>query len=68
MTEHITKDGTFYVETLLSTKDVAELLKLTQGRIRQLLTDGELKGRRISGVWVIERRDVERFQKQRREL
>ena len=53
---------------LLSTKDVAELLKLTAGRIRQLLTDGDLPGKHISGVWVIDRRDVERFQKQRREL
>ena len=50
---------------LLSTEDVAEILKLTTGRIRQLLIAGELRGKRVSGVWVIKRRELERYQRQR---
>ena len=51
---------------LLSTEDVAEILKLTTGRIRQLLIAGELRGKRVSGVWVIKRSELERYQRQRR--
>ena len=53
---------------LLSAAEAAEIMKLTVGRIRQVLQSGELRGKRISGVWVIDRRDLEQFQKQRREL
>ena len=66
--EHITENGTFYVypmEKLLSTKDVAAILQLTKGRIRQLLIAGELKGKRVGRTWIIKRRDVEDFQKRR---
>ena len=63
--EHITENGTFYIESLLSTKDVAAILQLTKGRVRQLLIAGELKGKRVGRTWIIRRRDVENFQKQR---
>ncbi len=55
-------------KVLLSAAEAAEIMKLTVGRIRQVLQSGELRGKRISGVWVIDRRDLEQFQKQRREL
>ena len=53
-------------KTLLSTKDAAALLEVTDSRVRQLLIEGKLKGKRISGVWVIQRNDIERYQSQRR--
>ena len=52
-------------KTLLSTKDAAALLKVTDSRVRQLLIAGELKAKRISGVWVIQRSEVERYKSQR---
>ena len=55
-------------ERLVSTKEAAEILKLTSGRIRQLLLAGALRGRRVGRTWVIDVRDLAHYQEQRREL
>ena len=50
---------------LLSTSEVAKKLGLTSGRVRQLLLSGELKGKKVGAFWVIERRKLERYLKQK---
>lgn len=50
---------------LMDVKEVAELLGVTVGRVRQLATTGQLKGERLGsptrGMWVFKRVDVEAF-------
>ena len=47
---------------LLSAGEVAELCGITHGRVCQLLTSGEMKGRKFRGIiWQIERREAEKF-------
>jgi excisionase family DNA binding protein len=50
----------------LSVPQAAAELKLSEGRIRQLLYSGTLKGERIGWQWVIERAEVERYKTERR--
>jgi excisionase family DNA binding protein len=51
---------------LLSVPQAAAELDVTEGRIRQLLYSGMLKGERIGWQWVIERAEVERYKTERR--
>ena len=40
-------------DTLLSTKEAAEVLGLSQDHIRRLLEQGKLKGKRVGNSWVV---------------
>ena len=50
---------------LMDVKEVAAVLGVTVGRVRQLATAGTLKGERLGspsrGMWVFKRADVEAF-------
>ena len=46
----------------ISVNEVADLLGLTTGRIRQLLISGELKGVKVNKrAWVLDRKIVEKY-------
>lgn len=51
---------------LLTTRDVSERLKLTVGRVKQLLASGELRGEKLGSQWVISTDALEQFERQRR--
>ena len=51
---------------LLTTRDVSERLKLTVGRVKQLLASGELRGEKLGSQWVISADALEQFERQRR--
>lgn len=53
------------VEELLTTRQVAELLNLTERRVRQLIDGGQLKAVRIGRDWLVSRVEAERYQKVR---
>ena len=38
---------------LLSTKEAAEMLGLSQDHVRRLLEEGKLKGKRVGNSWVV---------------
>ncbi|GAJ13290.1 unnamed protein product [marine sediment metagenome] len=46
---------------LLTIKDVAEILKVSQGTIRRMLDRGELKGIRIGRLWRIAQSEIDRL-------
>ncbi len=46
---------------LLNTKEVAELLEISQGRVRQIAQRGYLKASHVGRDWVFRRNDVEIF-------
>lgn len=46
-------------KNLMTTAEFAEEVGLTQKRINQLLTDGEIKGEMMGGVWLIESKFIE---------
>ena len=46
----------------LSVAEAAELIGVTDGRIRQLLLRGKLRGQKLGkSTWAIPRREVERY-------
>ncbi len=49
------------IEDYISTKEAAQIAKVTTGRIRQLLAKGELRGKRIGRDWIVERHSVKEF-------
>ena len=48
---------------VLSAKETAQALGYHKDHIYRLLNDGTIKGRRVSGVWLISRREVERVKR-----
>src|SRR5262245_30448838 len=46
---------------ILSVTEAAELAGVTPGRLRQLIEDGRLRGKKIGNSWAILARDVETF-------
>ena len=46
-------------DTTVGTREAGELLGVTEQRVRQLVSAGDLPARRVYGQWRIERRDVE---------
>lgn len=44
----------------ISPAEAAELLGISDRRIRQLLNSGQLQGQRIGGRWVVSRADIDR--------
>lgn len=47
-------------DSLLSTKEAAEVLGLSQDHIRRLLEEGKLRGRKIGNSWVVLELNYER--------
>lgn len=46
----------------LSVQAAAETIGVTEGRVRQLLMSGEMKGHKVNGrAWVIPSKEVRRF-------
>lgn len=39
---------------LLSTKEAAQKLGISEQRVRVLLAEGRLKGRKVGGTWVVQ--------------
>jgi predicted phage tail protein len=59
MSTMLTEDFRFY-----SVQEAAAAIPLTEGRLRQMLNSGDLKGRRVNGEtgqWVIPADEVERL-------
>ena len=50
---------------LISTKEAAERLGLTDGRIRGLILAGELKATKIGKVWIIDTKDLAALQRRK---
>lgn len=53
------------VDDIMDVKQAAKALDLSVERIRQLCQEG-LMGRKIAGVWLISRDEVERYRRTRR--
>jgi excisionase family DNA binding protein len=54
------------MEDLISVKQAAKIAGVTDGRIRQLLIEGEkLKGQKVGFQWVLKRSELERWLKAR---
>jgi excisionase family DNA binding protein len=49
------------VESFVTVKEAAEILGLSDGRVRDLLGTGQLPGTKRGGAWFIRRRDVFAF-------
>ena len=49
----------------MDTKDVAEMLGVTPGRVRHLVAAGDLRPRRVGWFWVFTKADVERYMEHR---
>jgi excisionase family DNA binding protein len=45
----------------LTSGEAAKILGITNGRVRQLLIKGTLKGKRFGHIWMVDRRSVERY-------
>ncbi|KKM88427.1 hypothetical protein LCGC14_1258770 [marine sediment metagenome] len=45
----------------LTVSEAAELIGVTEGRVRQLLKSGDLLGEKFGTQWVITRAEVDRF-------
>ena len=45
----------------MDSRDVAEMLGVTPGRVRHLIAAGDLHPRRVGWVWVFTKSDVERY-------
>jgi len=55
------KDG------MLTAKEAARTLKVTDARIRQLLLEGKINGHKISNlVWLIPESEIARYKRERR--
>ncbi len=46
---------------LLSIKDVAKILKVSQTTVRRMLARGELKGVRVGRLWRINQSEIDRL-------
>jgi excisionase family DNA binding protein len=54
-------------EEMLTAKEAARALKVTDARIRQLLLEGKIKGHKISNlVWLIPKSEIARYTRERR--
>jgi len=43
----------FNIFTMYSTKEAARILGISDRRVRKLLSEGRIKGRKLGGTWVI---------------
>jgi excisionase family DNA binding protein len=48
---------------MLSAKEAAQELGYHKDHLYRLLNDGTVRGQRISGVWLISRREIERVKR-----
>jgi excisionase family DNA binding protein len=49
-------------ETWMTTKEIADRLGLTEGRVCQLFRDGSLSGTKVGRAWVATQKDIESFE------
>jgi excisionase family DNA binding protein len=53
-----------FANTFLSVNEAAELIGCTDGRVRQLLIDGQLKGQKLHArAWVVDRDSADKYAK-----
>ena len=55
------------MKTLLTLKEAAEILKLSERTIRRYIEEGEIKAIKLRGAVRIEERDLEEFINRRKE-
>ena len=55
-------------KTRFTVKEAAKIARVTDARIRQVLSDGQLRGVKHGWVWLISRSDLEQWLKSREEL
>jgi excisionase family DNA binding protein len=49
------------LDSLLNVEEAAVLIGVTTGRVRQMLRDGEMKGRKANErAWMVEKKEVDR--------
>ena len=48
------------MQTIITVRDAAETLGCTVQRIRQMLDEGKLKGRKVGTVWMIDPKTLKR--------
>jgi len=53
-------------ERFYTIKEVAELLKVSDGGVRKWLKTGKLKGIKLGRIWRIKKSDLEEFVNERR--
>ncbi len=53
-------------ERFYTIKEVAELLKVSDGAVRKWLKSGKLKGIKLGRIWRIKKSDLEEFVNERR--
>jgi len=53
-------------EKFYTIKEVAELLKVSDGGVRKCLKTGKLKGIKLGRIWRIKKSDLEEFINERR--
>ena len=53
-------------EKFYTIKEVAELLKVSDGGVRKWLKTGKLKGIKLGRIWRIKKSDLEEFVNERR--
>ena len=49
------------LEDWITTAEAAKILGLTARRVRQLIDEGVIEGRRFASVWMVRRASVERY-------
>lgn len=57
-------DDMLDIESLLTVKDVATTLKVTQQYVRRLISDGKLKASRVGSQWIIKPDDLDYYIKE----
>lgn len=54
-------------EKLLTVKETAKVLKVTTGRVRQLLISQRLRGYKVGRDWLIPESEIKRYQEKKTE-
>lgn len=54
------------MDELLSVPEAAKELNRTEGRVRQLIYDGDLPAVKVGWQWIIRRADLEAYKERRR--
>lgn len=53
------------MQTIITVRDASEALGCTKQRVRQMLEEGKLKGRKIGTVWMIDPKTLKREMEKR---
>lgn len=49
------------IPDVISTKEAAELMQLTEQRVRTLLKQGKIAGQQLGKQWLVDRQNLEQF-------